>query len=77
MRGWTLLPSERLYLIDVANGLSAAESAKLRGKSVHTVNSSLKGVRRVLKARNTYHAITICLMNDVITLDDIREEDPT
>lgn len=56
-----LTPEERIYMLDVARGLSAAEIAKNRSDDLASVKIVLAEAKYVLGARNMSHAVALCV----------------
>jgi DNA-binding CsgD family transcriptional regulator len=71
LRARPLSDAEVIYLLDAARGLSAAQSARLRQRSVNTVTSALQGARFALGADTTLHAVTLALAYGEISVEDI------
>lgn len=69
----TLHPAERRYLLSAAQGLTAAETAREHGVSLHTVNSSLKQAKTALGARTIAHAVALCIALGEFTGSDVRK----
>lgn len=67
-----LHPAERRYLLDAARGLTAHQSARLRGVSVNTVLGGLKRGKTTLNATNITHAVALSLAYGEFTSDDVR-----
>lgn len=70
----TLHPAERKYLLDAARGWTAAQSARMHGVSLNTVNSGLKRGKAALGAANITHAVALCLALGEFTGDDVRKQ---
>lgn len=62
------------YILDVAQGLTAQESADRHRVSVHTVYSVHKRVKRLLGARTIAHAAILSLIEGDFTAEQVREE---
>lgn len=52
---------QRVFLLDAACGLTAAESARKHGLHEDQVRNGLKAARRILGALSTTHAVALCL----------------
>lgn len=71
LRARPLRDHEREYILDAARGLTAAQSAKRRGKSVNSVTSGLATARFAIGADTTLHAVTLALAYGEIIIEDI------
>lgn len=71
-----LYPKERQYLLDAANGLTAAETAAKHFVAYNTVTSTLKRARAALGARSIAHAVAIALaLGDIVPTEIMWGED--
>ena len=59
----SLSPAEKHVLALAAEGYSTQESADMRGVSYETIKNQRADALRRLGARNTTHAVAICLRN--------------
>lgn len=57
----SLTPVGRRYLLDAARGYTVAETAARHHVSANTVQSVLKYARKILRARNTAHAVALAM----------------
>jgi DNA-binding CsgD family transcriptional regulator len=62
-----LTPFELRCVIAASHGLTDAEIGTVVGVGVETVKTQLKGARRRLAAKNTTHAVAICLRKRLIS----------
>lgn len=76
MRRKRLLTSvERLYVIDLARGLTARQSAAVHGVSVWTVMDGLKRARIALGARTGAQLVFLALAEGEMTTRNVMETD--
>lgn len=61
---------QRVFLLDAAMGLTAAESARKRGCGEDNVRHALKAARAKLGARNTAHAVGLVLTDGSVDPGD-------
>lgn len=62
---------ERVYMLDVARGLSAAEIAKNHHANPADVKVGLARAKFVLGARNMAHAVTLCIVRGEFEAEDV------
>lgn len=67
----TLTRTERRYLLDMARGLTAAQSARSHGVTVNTLNTMLKRARAALGAASTTQAVALAFAYGEFTADDV------
>lgn len=63
---------QRVFLLDAAMGLTAAESARKHGCGVDNVSHALKAARAKLGARNTAHAVGLVLTDGSVDPGDTQ-----
>jgi DNA-binding NarL/FixJ family response regulator len=64
---------QRMFLLDAACGLTAAESARKHHTNEDTARNALKAARRKLGALSTTHAVALSLSLDIISYADVLE----
>ena len=69
----TLTGIQKVFLMDAARGLTAAESARKHHTNEDTARNALKAVRQKLGALNTTHAVVLSLHLGLIGYPDHLE----
>lgn len=64
--------TEKRYVLDAAQGLTARQSAKKRGVSQNTVANMLRRAKFVMGAVNITHAAALAVANGEITAEELR-----
>lgn len=62
---------QRVFLLDAAMGLTAAESARKHEQTEDTARNALKAARRKLGALSTTHAVALGLSLGIISYTDV------
>lgn len=71
-----LTEAQKVTLLDLALGLSVAESARRQGVCPETAFARLRSARKKLHARTNTHAVTIALSRGLLTVADLRGHEP-